>query len=319
MPYAVTPIPFKPHRLNGLSTRLLESHYENNYGGVVRRLNAIEARLATLDWTTAPVFEINGLKREQLIAAGSMLLHEVYFEALGGNGGEPQDTDLAGALDEGFGSLDAWRNEFIAMSKALAGGSGWVLLSWSERLGRLVNLWAADHTHGLAGAQPILALDMYEHAYHLDFGAKAAAYVDAFMANLNWERPAARLKRARLSPPASDARGSAQEEITPAALSAALHDPKQAPLVLDVRLADDRERSGQSLPDTPWLNWQEDENWMTGLPKDRPIVVYCLYGFWVSQDAAAALRDKGYNARTLAGGITAWRAMGYPTTPANPG
>src|SRR5215217_7629741 len=80
MPYAIGSLPFKPHRLDGLSERLLVSHYENNYGGAVRRLNAIEQRAAALDWRTAAVFEINGLGRERLIAANSMLLHEIYFD-----------------------------------------------------------------------------------------------------------------------------------------------------------------------------------------------------------------------------------------------
>ena len=184
MPHSVKPLPFKPPRLNGLSERLLASPYENNYGGAVRRLNAIEARLAQLDWSTALVFEINGLKREELIAANSMILHEVYFDGLGGTG-EPAG-EIAAALERDFGSVARWQAEFTAMGKALAGGSGWVLLTWSERHGRLVNEWAADHTHCLAGGRPVLALDMYEHAYHLDFGAKAAAYVEAFMQNIHW-------------------------------------------------------------------------------------------------------------------------------------
>src|SRR5262249_15659691 len=75
-----------------------------------------------------------------------------------------------------------------------AGGSGWVILAWSERLGRLVNQWAADHAHGLPGATPILALDMYEHAYHLDFGARAAAYVHQVMTTWNWELRAPRYR-----------------------------------------------------------------------------------------------------------------------------
>ncbi|ETW98046.1 MAG: superoxide dismutase, partial [Candidatus Entotheonella factor] len=187
MTYIVKPLPFKPNRLNGLSVSLLESHYENNYGGAVRRLNAIETRLANLAWSTASVFEINGLKREALIASGSMILHEIYFDSLGGPGGDPPDAQLKAALERSFGSLTSWRAEFVAMGKALAGGSGWVLLSWSERLGRLVNQWASDHAHGLPGGTPLLALDMYEHAYHLDFGANAGAYVDAFMQNINWE------------------------------------------------------------------------------------------------------------------------------------
>ena len=77
MPHAVTPLPFKPPRLQGLSERLLASHYENNYGGALRRLNAVERRLGELDWASAPVFEVNGLKREELVAAGTVDLHEV--------------------------------------------------------------------------------------------------------------------------------------------------------------------------------------------------------------------------------------------------
>ena len=92
-----------------------------------------------------------------------------------------------------FGSFDRWKSEFVAMGKALAGGSGWVLLSHSPRDSRLVNQWAADHTTTLAGGRPILALDMYEHSYHMDYGARAAAYVDAFMQNINWQSAARRL------------------------------------------------------------------------------------------------------------------------------
>src|SRR5262245_22205001 len=200
MPYMVRPLPFKPHRLDGLSERLLVSHYENNYGGALRRLNAITDRLAALDWPSATVFEINGLKPEELIAAGSVILHEVYFDGLGGSGGDPTGS-LAAAIERDFVSAARWRVEFTAMGKALGGGSGWVLLSWSPRAGRLVNQWATDHAHGLASSVPILALDMYEHAYHLDFGAKAGAYVDAFMKNIHWERVDARYaKSTRYAP-----------------------------------------------------------------------------------------------------------------------
>ncbi|WP_162917481.1 type II toxin-antitoxin system HicB family antitoxin [Dongia deserti] len=142
MPITVKPLLFKSPRLRGLSERLLASHYENNYGGALRRLNAIDAKLAALDWDQAPVFDINGLKHEQLIAANSVILHEVYFDGLGGDGGDPAGA-LAQHLERDFGSVAAWKREFAAMGKALAGGSGWVLLTWSARLGRLVNQWAA--------------------------------------------------------------------------------------------------------------------------------------------------------------------------------
>src|SRR5204863_3710234 len=126
------------------------------------------------------------LKREELIAANSAWLHELYFDSLGGNG-LPGPTGLAVVLERDFGSVDRWRTEFTALAKAMGGGSGWALLSWSSREGRLINHWAADHAHLLAGAMPVLALDMYEHAYHMDFGAKAAAYVDVFMKNIRWD------------------------------------------------------------------------------------------------------------------------------------
>jgi len=198
----VRPLLLKPQWMNGLSERLLVSHYVNNYGGALRRLNAIRGHLATIDWTRTPGFEINGLKREELIAAGSVILHEVYFDSLSGYGNDPPTglveptAVLVKALERDFGSVTAWLTEFAAMAKALAGGSGWTVLAWSERLGRLINDWAADHAHCLPAATPILALDMYEHAYHLDFGANAAGYVDRFMANLNWERISARYRMA---------------------------------------------------------------------------------------------------------------------------
>jgi len=185
-PYAPIPMPFDPNAVKGLSAKLLQSHYDNNYTGAVKRLNAIDAQLATLDWSSAPVFVINGLKREQLIATNSMILHEHYFKALGGNGGDPAGA-LAKAIARDFGSIERWRTEFVAMGKAEGGGSGWVILARSPRDGRLGNYWAADHTTNLAGGHPILVMDMYEHAYQMDFGAKAAAYVDAFMATIRWD------------------------------------------------------------------------------------------------------------------------------------
>jgi len=168
-----------------MSERLIVSHYENNYGGAVKRLNSIEAQLAALDFESAPNLLINGLKREQLIAMNSMILHELFFEGLG----EPSEPGavLQEALSRDFGSYVRWRTEFIAMGKALGGGSGWVLLSWSPRDCKLVNQWASDHCHTLAGGTPVLALDMYEHSYHIDFGAKAASYVDTFMSAIRWQ------------------------------------------------------------------------------------------------------------------------------------
>jgi superoxide dismutase, Fe-Mn family len=208
------------------------------------------------------------------------------------------------------------------MAKALGGGSGWVILTWCKRLRRLVNQWAPDHAHGLPGATPILALDMYEHAYHLDFGANAAAYVDTVMANLNWVRIGARYRLAvgagaeealfvPFGAPAQDeARISAEE------LKAALeNDGDRRPALLDLCLPKDLPRrvdmlSGASMHAPAALG-----QWVVELPRDRPIVVYCICGFQVSGKAVTELRRRGYDARALVGGITAWHAIGGATVP----
>jgi Fe-Mn family superoxide dismutase len=190
MPYEMKPLSCNPGALSGLSEKIIVSHYENNYGGAVKRLNAITQKLAELDWASAPVFVVNGLKREELIASNSMILHELYFDSLGASAAS---ADLRAQIDKDLGGMEAWAAQFAAMGRAQGGGSGWVLLAWSHRDRRLLNTWAADHTCNLAGATPILALDMYEHSYHMDFGAAAAKYVDAFMNNLNLAGASARL------------------------------------------------------------------------------------------------------------------------------
>lgn len=182
--FSPKPLPFDPKAIAGLSEKLLTSHHDNNYVGAVKRLGAIMGQVAALDPIAAPGFQLNGLKREELIAWNSMILHELYFAGLGAP--SRPGAGLAAALERDFGSDARWRAEFSGMGKALGGGSGWVILTWSHRDGRLANQWAADHSMALAGSTPILALDMYEHAYAMDYGAKAAGYVDAFMGTVNW-------------------------------------------------------------------------------------------------------------------------------------
>ena len=183
--YTPKPLPFDPKAIPGLSEKLLVSHHDNNYAGAAKRFGDIEAQLRQTDFATAPGFLINGLKREELIALNSMILHEVYFAGLGKGGSKP-GADLARQLEADFGSHDRWRAEFTGIGKALGGGSGWVLLTWSPRAGRLINQWSSDHTLTAADGAVLLALDMYEHAYHMDFGAKVGDYVNAYMGALDW-------------------------------------------------------------------------------------------------------------------------------------
>src|SRR5947208_1601330 len=190
----IIPIPVRPWTLNGISERMLVSHYEHDYGGAVRALNAVRAELAALD-AKAPGSRLRALKREDLIAMGSVALHELYFANRGDEGNKIPDN-IRAILEEHFGSVAAWRREFVGTAQSLAGGSGWVLLTWSRRQRRLHNQIALDHSQAAVDSAPVLALDMYEHAYHLDFGANATAYIDAFMRNVDWKVVGDRMKEA---------------------------------------------------------------------------------------------------------------------------
>lgn len=297
MDYQPRPLALAFTPLHGLSQRLIASHHQNNYAGAVKRLNAVRRQLAELDWAAAPVFVVNGLKREELIAANSAFLHELYFEALGGDGVLPAGG-LSVALERDFGSVDRWRSEFTAQAKAMGGGSGWTLLSWSTREARLVNHWAADHTHLLAGATPVLALDMYEHAYHMDFGAHAAAYVDAFMRNIHWD---AVLRR-------YGAAVSADSQDWGAGTGAVA----EAPQVVDVRRAQTYAEARDRLAGAVWRDPTQLADWSEQLDRTQPVLVYCAHGLDIGRSTALALRARGFDARFLRGGIDAARSAGLP-------
>jgi Fe-Mn family superoxide dismutase len=299
---AILPLPFDPAAMRGLSARLLQSHHQNNYSGAVKRLHAIRAQLAALDWAAATGFAINGLKREELIAANSMVLHELYFASLGGDGvlkaaGKP--AGLAVGLKRDFGSVERWRAEFVALATAMGGGSGWALLSWSARENRLINHWAADHTHLLASATPILALDMYEHAYHLDFGADAKAYVAAFMENVNWEGVALRY--------------AAAVETSTAALAIAADEVEKSAALkrIDVRRKGAFDAGSDLVAGAQWRDPENVDQWAQDYA-GAEVVVYCVYGHEVGQSTAARLRDAGIVARFLSGGIEDWKKAGRP-------
>lgn len=184
------PLPFDPKAMPGLSEKLLTSHHANNYTSAVKRIAAINGQLAALDPATAPGFQLNGLKREELIATNSMMLHELYFANLSSSGAA--STGLAAMIERDFGSMARWQAEFSGTGKALGGGSGWAVLQYQHRDKRLAIQWANDHTMSLVGGTPLLVLDMFEHAYAMDYGSKAAAYVDAFMQIINWNAVSAR-------------------------------------------------------------------------------------------------------------------------------
>jgi superoxide dismutase, Fe-Mn family len=190
------PLPFDPAGLDGLSEKLIRSHWENNYGGSVKALNTIKQRLVgALADPDLPPFVYNDLKREHLMRTGSVVLHELYFDNLGG--AAKADANMRKSLIDAFGSFESWEKEFRRMGAGLAGGSGWVVLGYNLHTGLLENYWLWDHLHSPAAALPLLVMDMYEHSYQMDYGAAAPAYVDAFLRNVEWQVVASRCEKAR--------------------------------------------------------------------------------------------------------------------------
>jgi Fe-Mn family superoxide dismutase len=186
------PLPFDPTKLPGLSEKMLRSHWENNYGGSVKALAAVKKKLsASLSDKDLPPYIYNDLKREHLIRTGSVVLHEVYFDNLGGTGkpGAAERQLIANA----FGTYDAWESEFRRIGAGLGGGSGWVVLGFNQHTHQLENYWMADHASAPADTTPVLVMDMYEHSYQMDYGAAAAKYIDAFFQNVQWDAVAARM------------------------------------------------------------------------------------------------------------------------------
>lgn len=312
MRYQLKPIFCRPWLLNGLSLKLIESHYENNYGGALRRLNAIAEQLESLDFAKTPGYVLNGLKREELVALNSTLLHELYFASLGGEG-KPTRT-MADALARDFGSVDRWRSEFVAMGNALGGGSGWVLLVYVPRDHRLVNQFATEHSQAVAGGIPLLALDMYEHAYHMDFGANAKAYVDAFVRNVDWKAVEERYEDAlRVEPPRplvqqefGDLPGVGVEEVK------TMLDSGKSVQFIDARPKHYVSRTQDIIEGATWRDPERVHEWMGELSKSDPVVVFCVYGFHVGCRTAVALREAGFDAKYMKGGHSGWRAMGGP-------
>ena len=192
--HTVKPLPFDPAKLKGLSEKLLTSHHQNNYAGAVKRLNLIQQQLGSLPADAAP-YQVGSLKREELIAANSMHLHDLYFANLAGNG-RPDGT-AAALLKAHYGSLETWEHDFRQTALSLGGGSGWVVVAYDPVSQSLHNWWAWDHTNRVAAGEPVLILDLYEHAYAMDYGAATKSYLDAFLQNLSWDEVNRRVERLR--------------------------------------------------------------------------------------------------------------------------
>jgi Fe-Mn family superoxide dismutase len=313
MRYQLAPLYCRPWTLNGISARLIESHYENNYGAALSRLNAISEEIEQLDLGKRADQTLARLKRDEVAALNSTLLHELYFASLGGDGRAVPDT-MAGAIAKDFGSVDRWRQEFVSIANGLAGGSGWVLLTYVPRDGRLINQIASEQDQGIAGGVPILALDMYEHAYHLEFGANAGAYVAAFMRNIDWSAVALRCEDAiKVTPPRpleqpqfADVPSISVEEVSAMLKSGT---PVQ---IIDTRPRHYTTKAQDIMEGAVWRDPERMDDWIDTLSKTEPVVTFCVYGFHIGCETASTLRKAGFDARYMAGGHFAWKAIKGP-------
>jgi Fe-Mn family superoxide dismutase len=313
MRYQLAPLYCRPWTLNGITPRLIESHYEHNYGNAVARLNVIGEALQSLDPATTQHDVLCWLKRDQGVALNSVLLHELYFASLGGDGrAVPQS--MAEAMTRDFGSVDRWRQEFIALATGLSEGAGWLLLSYVPQHGRLINHSGTDNALAVAGGIPLLALDMYEHAYHLDFGANAAAYIATFMRNIDWSAVQDRYEDALKVPPPrklEQKQFAGVPSVTAEEVAAMLQAGKR------VQIIDNRPRhyitkSTDIMAGAVWRDPERIEEWMGELSKTDPVITFCVYGFHIGCEAATKLRNAGFDASYMAGGHYAWKAMKGP-------
>jgi Fe-Mn family superoxide dismutase len=313
MRYHLAPLYCRPWTLNGISPRLIESHYENNYGAALNRLNAITEEIEQLDLGKTSDQSLARLKRDETAALNSTLLHELYFASLGGDGRVLPD-EVATAVAKDFGSVDRWRQEFVGIANGLAGGSGWVLLTYVPRDGRLINQIASDRDQSIAGAVPILAIDMYEHAYHLEFGANASAYIAAFMRNIDWSAVALRYEDAiKVAPPRpleqkqfADVPSISVEEVSAMLKSGT---PVQ---IIDTRPRHYTTKAQDIMEGAVWRDPERLDEWIGSLSKTEPVVTFCVYGFLIGCETAATLRKAGFDARYMSGGHFAWKAIKGP-------
>jgi Fe-Mn family superoxide dismutase len=182
----IAPRQLKPrlYELDGISRESVEAHYKL-YEGYVAKRNEILGALSDLDLSTAnQVYsEVRALKVDLTFAIGGIKNHEIYFEHLGGDGGDPVDA-ISDLIERDFGSVAAWRADLTATGMA-GRGWAWTAYDWDE--GRLFNyLGDAQNTFPIWNATPLVALDVYEHAYFLDYQTDRASYIEAFFANLDW-------------------------------------------------------------------------------------------------------------------------------------
>lgn len=178
------PLPFDPAAIDGISRQVNEWHHDSHYAAYVKGRNAVEKRLAEMR-EKGDFSDVRGTKLNESHNASGQVLHEIFWAIMGGNGEVDPDLSVHARIVEDFGSFEAWVDEFKAVAQA---ARGWAILCWDPSDGRLHVYLVDAHDQGAVwGAQPIIPLDVWEHAYYFDHGPNRAAYIEAFLKSLNWK------------------------------------------------------------------------------------------------------------------------------------
>ena len=190
----LSPKPLKYKFLPGLSEKQLSEHHDVLYAGYVKKVNEIRGKMKSVkyDEANATFSDLRELKVEETFALNGVRLHEWYFDNMTADGNKPSGA-IAKMLTADFGSTEAWATEFAAMGIA---ARGWVVLGIDTESGELINVLCDLHNQGgVWGVVPLLVLDVYEHAYFLDYATARKKYIEQFMANINWSEVNERLEK----------------------------------------------------------------------------------------------------------------------------
>ncbi|MDX1623664.1 MAG: superoxide dismutase [Gemmatimonadota bacterium] len=191
--HAPEPLPFDPDALDGIGRQVNEWHHDTHYAGYVKGRNGVEKRLAEMrekdDFT-----DVREVKRNESHNASGQILHEAYWAILGGDGEVDPELEVVRKIEEDFGDFETWEREFRSVASV---ARGWAITCWDPSDRRLHVYLVDGHDDGAVwGAVPLIPVDVWEHAYYYDQGPNRAAYVEAFLNNLNWKAIDERYRRA---------------------------------------------------------------------------------------------------------------------------
>src|SRR3989344_1399646 len=186
MAHTIKPLPFDYGATKGISEQVNKWHHDTHYAGYVNKRNEIEQALEKADRSKANAnySEYGELKRRETFNASGQILHEIYWDMLGGDGHIGSSLEVSKKIEKDFLSLTAWKEDFMACAKACL---SWEILAHCSSDMKLHNYLCDFHNNGAVwGARPILAIDVFEHAYYHDYGPDRAKYLEAYFSNVDW-------------------------------------------------------------------------------------------------------------------------------------